>query len=180
MQATPSFSFQGGGTIRNQSGNMPFERFQATGPGSAADLSEDAALPESEAAPAAAPEAAHATLRATLARLRIAGFKSFAEPTVVEVLPGLTGIVGPNGCGKSNVVEALRWAMGETSRPLHARRRDGRRDLRRHRRPAGRATWPRSRSTSRKPPAWRRRRMPRRRTSRSSARSPAARVRLSG
>lgn len=48
-------------------------------------------------------------------RLRIAGFKSFAEPTNVEILPGLTGIVGPNGCGKSNVVEALRWAMGESS-----------------------------------------------------------------
>ncbi len=50
-----------------------------------------------------------------LSRLRIAGFKSFAEATTVEILPGLTGIVGPNGCGKSNVVEALRWAMGETS-----------------------------------------------------------------
>ena len=49
------------------------------------------------------------------ARLRIAGFKSFAEPVVVDILPGLTGIVGPNGCGKSNVVEALRWAMGESS-----------------------------------------------------------------
>ena len=48
-------------------------------------------------------------------RLRIAGFKSFAEPQTVEILPGLTGVVGPNGCGKSNVVEALRWAMGETS-----------------------------------------------------------------
>ncbi len=48
-------------------------------------------------------------------RLRIAGFKSFAEPQVVEILPGLTGVVGPNGCGKSNVVEALRWAMGESS-----------------------------------------------------------------
>ncbi|HEY0181652.1 MAG TPA: AAA family ATPase, partial [Rhodopila sp.] len=48
-------------------------------------------------------------------RLRISGFKSFAEPTSVEILPGLTGIVGPNGCGKSNVVEALRWAMGESS-----------------------------------------------------------------
>ncbi len=48
-------------------------------------------------------------------RLRIAGFKSFAEATSVEILPGLTGIVGPNGCGKSNVVEALRWAMGESS-----------------------------------------------------------------
>ena len=48
-------------------------------------------------------------------RLRIAGFKSFAEPVNVEIHPGLTGIVGPNGCGKSNVVEALRWAMGEQS-----------------------------------------------------------------
>ena len=50
-----------------------------------------------------------------IARLRIAGFKSFAEPVSVEIRPGLTGIVGPNGCGKSNVVEALRWAMGENS-----------------------------------------------------------------
>ncbi len=49
------------------------------------------------------------------ARLRIAGFKSFAEPVSVDILPGLTGIVGPNGCGKSNVVEALRWTMGESS-----------------------------------------------------------------
>jgi chromosome segregation protein len=48
-------------------------------------------------------------------RIRIAGFKSFAEPASVEIHPGLTGIVGPNGCGKSNVVEALRWAMGEQS-----------------------------------------------------------------
>jgi chromosome segregation protein len=48
-------------------------------------------------------------------RLRIAGFKSFAEPVSIEIRPGLTGIVGPNGCGKSNVVEALRWAMGENS-----------------------------------------------------------------
>ena len=48
-------------------------------------------------------------------RLRIMGFKSFAEPVSLEVHPGLTGIVGPNGCGKSNVVEALRWAMGEQS-----------------------------------------------------------------
>ena len=52
---------------------------------------------------------------ARLTRLRIAGFKSFAEATLVEVMPGLTGIVGPNGCGKSNIVEALRWAMGETN-----------------------------------------------------------------
>ncbi len=56
-------------------------------------------------------------------RLRIVGFKSFAEPVSVEIMPGLTGIVGPNGCGKSNVVEALRWAMGENSaRPCAAAR----------------------------------------------------------
>jgi chromosome segregation protein len=54
-------------------------------------------------------------LSVSFRRLRIAGFKSFAEPASVEIMSGLTGIVGPNGCGKSNVVEALRWAMGETS-----------------------------------------------------------------
>ncbi len=48
-------------------------------------------------------------------RLRLAGFKSFVDPTELLIYPGLTGIVGPNGCGKSNLVEALRWAMGETS-----------------------------------------------------------------
>jgi chromosome segregation protein len=55
------------------------------------------------------------TLPARFARLRIAGFKSFADATTVEILPGLTGVVGPNGCGKSNVIEALRWAMGEAN-----------------------------------------------------------------
>ncbi len=48
-------------------------------------------------------------------RLRIVGFKTFVDPTEVSIAPGLTGIVGPNGCGKSNLVEALRWVMGETS-----------------------------------------------------------------
>src|SRR5215472_4976993 len=48
-------------------------------------------------------------------RLRLLGFKSFVEPTELLVEPGLTGVVGPNGCGKSNLLEALRWAMGETS-----------------------------------------------------------------
>lgn len=47
--------------------------------------------------------------------LKIAGFKSFAESAEVDIVSGLTGIVGPNGCGKSNVVEGLRWVMGESS-----------------------------------------------------------------
>src|SRR5260221_10977648 len=53
--------------------------------------------------------------RMKLTRLRLHGFKSFVEPTDFVIEPGLTGVVGPNGCGKSNLVEALRWAMGETS-----------------------------------------------------------------
>ena len=48
-------------------------------------------------------------------RLKISGFKSFVEPTMLDINEGLTGVVGPNGCGKSNLVEALRWVMGETS-----------------------------------------------------------------
>lgn len=47
--------------------------------------------------------------------LRLQGFKSFVEKTELGIEPGLTGIVGPNGCGKSNLVEALRWVMGENS-----------------------------------------------------------------
>jgi chromosome segregation protein len=50
-----------------------------------------------------------------LTRLRLLGFKSFVEPTDFMIEPGLTGVVGPNGCGKSNLVEALRWVMGESS-----------------------------------------------------------------
>ena len=46
-------------------------------------------------------------------KLRLSGFKSFVDPTELVIHKGLTGIVGPNGCGKSNLLEALRWAMGE-------------------------------------------------------------------
>lgn len=46
-------------------------------------------------------------------RLRLSGFKSFVDPTELLIEPGLTGVVGPNGCGKSNLLEALRWVMGE-------------------------------------------------------------------
>ncbi|TPE48853.1 chromosome segregation SMC family protein [Amaricoccus solimangrovi] len=47
-------------------------------------------------------------------RLRLLGFKSFVDPTELTIAPGLTGVIGPNGCGKSNLLEALRWVMGET------------------------------------------------------------------
>ena len=50
-----------------------------------------------------------------ITRLRLAGFKSFVEPADLVIRDGLTGVVGPNGCGKSNLLEALRWAMGENS-----------------------------------------------------------------
>lgn len=48
-------------------------------------------------------------------KLKLSGFKSFVEPAELRIEPGLTGVVGPNGCGKSNLLEAIRWVMGETS-----------------------------------------------------------------
>ncbi|MFP4406066.1 AAA family ATPase, partial [Rhodosalinus sp.] len=53
-------------------------------------------------------------------RLRLSGFKSFVDPTELVIAEGLTGVVGPNGCGKSNLLEALRWVMGE-NRPTAMR-----------------------------------------------------------
>ena len=47
-------------------------------------------------------------------RLKLSGFKSFVEPAELRIEPGLTGVVGPNGCGKSNLLEAIRWVMGES------------------------------------------------------------------
>jgi chromosome segregation protein len=60
-------------------------------------------------------------------KLRLTGFKSFVDPTDLVIADGLTGVVGPNGCGKSNLLEALRWVMGE-NRPT-AMRGDGMEDV---------------------------------------------------
>ncbi len=61
------------------------------------------------------------------ARLRLQGFKSFVDPTELVIGAGLTGVVGPNGCGKSNLLEALRWVMGESR--AKAMRGDGMDDV---------------------------------------------------
>src|SRR5262245_20572737 len=50
-----------------------------------------------------------------LTRIKLAGFKSFVDPTSVNFPSNLTGVVGPNGCGKSNIIDAVRWVMGEIS-----------------------------------------------------------------
>ena len=50
-----------------------------------------------------------------IARVKLTGFKSFVDPVELRIMTGLTGVVGPNGCGKSNLLEAIRWAMGEGS-----------------------------------------------------------------
>ncbi len=64
------------------------------------------------------PESAETRLRFN--RLKLTGFKSFVDPTDLIIADGLTGVVGPNGCGKSNLLEALRWVMGE-NRPTAMR-----------------------------------------------------------
>ena len=53
--------------------------------------------------------------RMRLKRIRLAGFKSFVDPITIHVPCDLTAIVGPNGCGKSNIIDAVRWVMGELS-----------------------------------------------------------------
>ena len=55
-----------------------------------------------------------------LTKIKLVGFKSFADPTVIEIAEDMTGVVGPNGCGKSNIVDAVRWVMGHTARNIRA------------------------------------------------------------
>ena len=50
-----------------------------------------------------------------LNKIHVAGFKSFVDPTSIHISGNVIGIVGPNGCGKSNVIDAVRWVMGESS-----------------------------------------------------------------
>jgi chromosome segregation protein len=50
-----------------------------------------------------------------LSTIKLAGFKSFVDPTVLHLPTNLTGICGPNGCGKSNIIDAIRWVMGESA-----------------------------------------------------------------
>ena len=50
-----------------------------------------------------------------LTKIKLAGFKTFVDPTSLSFPSNLTGIIGPNGCGKSNIIDAIRWVMGESS-----------------------------------------------------------------
>lgn len=50
-----------------------------------------------------------------LKTIKLSGFKSFVEPIIIPIAGNLIGIVGPNGCGKSNIIDAVRWVMGEMS-----------------------------------------------------------------
>ena len=50
-----------------------------------------------------------------LTKIKLAGFKSFVDPTTLHLPTNMTGVVGPNGCGKSNIIDAVRWVMGESS-----------------------------------------------------------------
>ena len=50
-----------------------------------------------------------------LTKIKLAGFKTFVDSTILTFPSNLTGVIGPNGCGKSNIIDAIRWVMGEAS-----------------------------------------------------------------
>ena len=50
-----------------------------------------------------------------LTKIKLAGFKTFVDPTTLTFPSNLTGVIGPNGCGKSNIIDAVKWVMGESS-----------------------------------------------------------------
>ena len=50
-----------------------------------------------------------------VSKIKLAGFKSFVDPTILEFRGNLNGVVGPNGCGKSNIIDAMQWVLGESS-----------------------------------------------------------------
>ena len=94
-----------------------------TGPGQGGLTAAAAGDPIGPASPdRAAPGPGTGAAPARLLALRLQGFKSFAERTVVEFGPGISAVVGPNGSGKSNLADALRWALGEQGRALRSRR----------------------------------------------------------
>ena len=66
-----------------------------------------------------------------LSKIKLSGFKTFVDSTTIKFPSNLMGIVGPNGCGKSNIIDAIRWVLGEGVRQDAARRLDGRRHLQR-------------------------------------------------
>ena len=55
-----------------------------------------------------------------LTKIKLAGFKTFVDSTTLSFPSNLTGIIGPNGCGKSNIIDAIRWVMGESSAEIFA------------------------------------------------------------
>src|SRR5690606_24681258 len=57
----------------------------------------------------------HSDRRMRLSTIKLSGFKSFVDPTTLHLPTNMTGVVGPNGCGKSNIIDAVRWVMGESS-----------------------------------------------------------------
>ena len=108
IQSTPSFIIDG----KTYAGDQSVDKFAAiidpllltVGFSAAPAAAMAGALPQHVASPPL-----------EITRLRVSGFKSFSEPVELQLEAGLTEVVGPNGCGKSNIVEALRWAMGESS-----------------------------------------------------------------